>query len=71
MSLAARQLIHALLNRDPVGRLGSSRGANEIKKHPFFQGINWPLIRCMVPNPLIRILKIGFLAIYMYIMEMV
>lgn len=52
VSLAARQLIHALLNRDPVGRLGSSRGANEIKKHPFFQGINWPLIRCMKPPPL-------------------
>nr|AML78517.1 putative LOV domain-containing protein [Streptocarpus ionanthus] len=49
VSLAARQLIHALLNRDPVGRLGSSRGANEIKEHSFFQGINWPLIRCMKP----------------------
>ncbi|XP_073310626.1 phototropin-2-like isoform X3 [Primulina huaijiensis] len=52
VSLAARKLIHALLNRDPVGRLGSSRGANEIKEHPFFQGINWPLIRCMKPPPL-------------------
>ncbi|XP_075494000.1 phototropin-2-like isoform X3 [Primulina tabacum] len=52
VSLAARQLIHALLNRDPIGRLGSSRGANEIKEHPFFQGINWPLIRCMKPPPL-------------------
>ncbi|XP_073065991.1 phototropin-2-like isoform X2 [Primulina eburnea] len=52
VSLAARQLIHALLNRDPVGRLGSSRGANEIKEHPFFQGINWPLIRSMKPPPL-------------------
>ncbi|XP_073140494.1 phototropin-2-like isoform X2 [Henckelia pumila] len=52
VSLAARQLIHALLNRDPVGRLGSSRGANEIKEHAFFQGINWPLIRCMKPPPL-------------------
>ncbi|XAR71133.1 Non-specific serine/threonine protein kinase [Bertholletia excelsa] len=52
VSLAARQLIHALLNRDPASRLGSSSGANEIKEHPFFRGINWPLIRCMSPPPL-------------------
>lgn len=48
VSLAARQLINALLQRDPARRLGSSTGANEIKQHPFFQSINWPLIRCMV-----------------------
>ncbi|CAK9315421.1 unnamed protein product [Citrullus colocynthis] len=52
VSLAARQLINALLQRDPARRLGSSTGANEIKQHPFFQSINWPLIRCMVPPPL-------------------
>nr|AML76827.1 putative LOV domain-containing protein [Sinningia tuberosa] len=52
VSLAARQLIHALLNRDPASRLGSTSGANEIKEHPFFHGINWPLIRCMSPPPL-------------------
>nr|AML79057.1 putative LOV domain-containing protein [Nyssa ogeche] len=52
VSLAARQLIHALLNRDPASRLGSSSGANEIKQHLFFRGINWPLIRCMIPPPL-------------------
>lgn len=48
VSLAARQLIHGLLNRDPANRLGSKTGANEIKQHPFFREINWPLIRCMV-----------------------
>lgn len=48
VSLAARQLIHALLKRDPESRLGSNGGSNEIKEHPFFKGINWPLIRCMV-----------------------
>ncbi|MBA0655096.1 hypothetical protein Goklo_007611, partial [Gossypium klotzschianum] len=48
VSLAARQLINALLNRDPASRLGSTTGANEIKEHPFFRGIHWPLIRCMV-----------------------
>ncbi|KAJ9704699.1 hypothetical protein PVL29_002983 [Vitis rotundifolia] len=52
VSLAARQLIHALLNRDPASRLGSNSGANEIKQHLFFRGINWPLIRCMSPPPL-------------------
>nr|AML78295.1 putative LOV domain-containing protein [Lantana camara] len=52
VTLAARQLIHALLNRDPASRLGSNGGANEIKEHPFFRGINWPLIRCMIPPPL-------------------
>ncbi|KAJ9153282.1 hypothetical protein P3X46_026738 [Hevea brasiliensis] len=51
VSLAARQLINALLSRDPGIRLGSKTGANEIK-HPFFRGINWPLIRCMSPPPL-------------------
>ena len=45
VSLAARQLINALLQRDPVNRLGSNTGANEIKGHLFFRGINWPLIR--------------------------
>nr|AML78511.1 putative LOV domain-containing protein [Oxera pulchella] len=52
VSLAARQLIHALLNRDPTSRLGSKSGANEIKEHPFFRGITWPLIRYMRPPPL-------------------
>uniref|UniRef100_A0A126X2Y3 non-specific serine/threonine protein kinase n=1 Tax=Goodyera pubescens TaxID=78780 RepID=A0A126X2Y3_GOOPU len=47
VSLAARQLINGLLNRDPARRLGSNTGANEIKQHPFFCEINWPLIRCM------------------------
>ncbi|XP_022727062.1 phototropin-2-like isoform X2 [Durio zibethinus] len=52
VSLAARQLINALLIRDPASRFGSSTGANEIKQHPFFRSINWPLIRCMSPPPL-------------------
>nr|AML77700.1 putative LOV domain-containing protein [Exacum affine] len=52
VSLAARQLIYALLNRDPGSRLGSNSGANEIKGHVFFRGINWPLIRNMSPPPL-------------------
>ncbi|KAK1439430.1 hypothetical protein QVD17_05248 [Tagetes erecta] len=52
VSLAARQLIHALLNRDPATRLGSIGGASAIKQHAFFRGINWSLIRCMSPPEL-------------------
>ncbi|KAL5856313.1 hypothetical protein ACOSQ4_006115 [Xanthoceras sorbifolium] len=58
VSLAARQLINALLIRDPACRLGSNTGAGEIKQHPFFRGINWPLIRCMSPPPLDAPLKL-------------
>nr|AML79586.1 putative LOV domain-containing protein [Phaeoceros carolinianus] len=52
VSLAGRQLIRGLLQRDPTRRLGAFRGANDVKQHPFFRGINWPLIRCMHPPPL-------------------
>nr|BAP74418.1 phototropin 2 [Vallisneria gigantea] len=52
VSLPARQLIHALLQRDPSLRLGSQDGANKIKQHPFFHETNWPLIRCMKPPKL-------------------
>eukprot|EP00249_Psilotum_nudum_P023382 c28852_g2_i1 orf=276-1739(+) len=52
VSLAARQLINRLLHRDPANRLGSDRGANDIKGHPFFHGINWPLIHWMTPPKL-------------------
>ncbi|KAJ0009665.1 hypothetical protein Pint_33586 [Pistacia integerrima] len=52
VSLAGRQLLNLLLNRDPADRLGSNSGANEIKQHLFFRGINWPLIRTMRPLPL-------------------
>ncbi|KAA0062963.1 hypothetical protein IC582_016764 [Cucumis melo] len=41
----ARDLIERLLVKDPAMRLGSEKGATEIKRHPFFEGIKWPLIR--------------------------
>ncbi|XP_069063259.1 ribosomal protein S6 kinase alpha-4 isoform X1 [Pleurodeles waltl] len=38
----ARDLLQKLLNKDPKKRLGSGpRGAEEIKNHPFFKGLNW------------------------------
>ncbi|KAJ0009672.1 hypothetical protein Pint_33588 [Pistacia integerrima] len=52
VSLASRQLLNLLLNRDPADRLESNSGANEIEQHPFFRVINWPLIRTMSPPPL-------------------
>lgn len=48
-SLQAKQLVYRLLHRDPKNRLGSHEGANEIKNHPFFRGVNWALVRCMNP----------------------
>ncbi|WOG87545.1 hypothetical protein DCAR_0206773 [Daucus carota subsp. sativus] len=52
VSLSAKQLIYRLLHRDPKNRLGSREGANEIKQHPFFRGINWALVRCENPPKL-------------------
>uniref|UniRef100_A0A7N0ZTD3 non-specific serine/threonine protein kinase n=1 Tax=Kalanchoe fedtschenkoi TaxID=63787 RepID=A0A7N0ZTD3_KALFE len=49
VSIHAKALMHSLLQRDPKNRLGSVEGANEIKKHPFFRGINWALVRCTNP----------------------
>lgn len=48
VSLQAKQLIYRLLHKDPKNRLGAREGANEIKQHPFFHGINWALVRCQV-----------------------
>nr|AML76610.1 putative LOV domain-containing protein [Juncus inflexus] len=52
VSLQARQLMYRLLHRDPQNRLGSIEGANQIKNHPFFKGVNWALIRCTAPPKL-------------------
>ena len=42
MSVEAKNLIVHLLNRNPSKRLGAGeRGANDIKKHPFFAKIDW------------------------------
>ncbi|CAA2933628.1 LOV domain-containing [Olea europaea subsp. europaea] len=52
VSLQAKQLMCRLLHRDPKKRLGSREGANEVKQHPFFRGVNWALVRCMNPPEL-------------------
>lgn len=46
---AAKELIEGLLVRDPAGRVGSRRGAAEIKVCRFFKGVNFGLIRSCRP----------------------
>ncbi|CAI9765147.1 unnamed protein product [Fraxinus pennsylvanica] len=48
-SYASRDLIRGLLVKEPQHRFGVKRGATEIKQHPFFEGVNWALIRCSTP----------------------
>lgn len=45
----ARDLIAGLLNKEPARRLGSKRGAADVKTHPFFKGLNFALIRTVSP----------------------
>ncbi|XWS27521.1 hypothetical protein CRYUN_Cryun26dG0122000 [Craigia yunnanensis] len=45
----AKDLIEKLLVKDPRRRLGCNGGAQDIKRHPFFDGIKWPLIRHYKP----------------------
>lgn len=49
VSFSARDLIRGLLVKEPQNRLAFKRGATEIKQHPFFEGVNWALIRCATP----------------------
>ncbi|XP_042010973.1 serine/threonine-protein kinase D6PK-like [Salvia splendens] len=54
VSFAARDLIRGLLVKEPQHRLAYKRGATEVKQHPFFQGVNWALIRCATPPDIPR-----------------
>lgn len=49
VSFQAKDLIRRLLVKEPENRLGTEKGAVEIKQHPFFEGLNWALIRCAIP----------------------
>lgn len=59
VSFHARDLIRGLLIKDPENRLGSVKGAAEIKQHPFFEGLNWALIRCAAPPELPKFRDFG------------
>lgn len=58
VSFSARDLIRGLLVKEPQQRLGCKRGATEIKQHPFFEGVNWALIRCASPPEIPRPVEI-------------
>ncbi|XP_047333844.1 serine/threonine-protein kinase D6PKL2-like isoform X2 [Impatiens glandulifera] len=58
VSFAARDLIRGLLVKEPQHRLAYKRGATEIKQHPFFEGVNWALIRCASPPEIPRPVEI-------------
>ncbi|KAJ9071746.1 serine/threonine protein kinase [Entomophthora muscae] len=47
----AKQLVNALLVRDPESRLGY-KDISEIKRHPFFTGINWEQLHVIDPPSL-------------------
>ncbi|KQJ94431.1 serine/threonine-protein kinase RHS3 [Brachypodium distachyon] len=49
VSAAARDLIRGLLAKEPQNRLAYRRGAAEVKQHPFFDGVNWALVRSAAP----------------------
>ncbi|MBA0867128.1 hypothetical protein Goshw_027492 [Gossypium schwendimanii] len=59
VSFHARDLIKRLLVKEPENRLGTEKGAAEIKQHPFFEGLNWALIRCAVPPELPELYELG------------
>ncbi|XP_028772328.1 LOW QUALITY PROTEIN: protein kinase PVPK-1-like [Neltuma alba] len=62
VSFAARDLIRGLLVKEPQHRLAYRRGATEIKQHPFFQNVNWALIRCANPPEVPRIVALKEMA---------
>ncbi|XP_074556535.1 serine/threonine-protein kinase D6PK-like [Curcuma longa] len=58
VSFSARDLIRGLLVKDPQHRLAYKRGATELKQHPFFEGVNWALIRCASPPEVPRPIEV-------------
>ncbi|RVX08831.1 Protein kinase PVPK-1 [Vitis vinifera] len=62
VSFAARDLIRGLLVKEPQHRLAYRRGATEVKQHPFFQSVNWALIRCTNPPDVPKPFMIDFSA---------
>ncbi|RZC92021.1 hypothetical protein C5167_027907 [Papaver somniferum] len=47
--IKVQDLISKLLVKNPKKRIGSLKGALEIKRHEFFKGVNWALIRSVKP----------------------
>lgn len=52
LSPEGRSFVKGLLNRNPKHRLGAINDARELKAHPFFQDIDWNLLRAKnIPPP--------------------
>lgn len=52
LSTEGRSFVKGLLNRNPKHRLGAINDARELKAHPFFQDIDWNLLRAKnIPPP--------------------
>ncbi|KAJ1413411.1 Serine/threonine-protein kinase, active site [Sesbania bispinosa] len=49
-----QDLIRKLLVKNPHKRMGYQTGSCEIKKHEFFEGVNWALIRSVKPPFVLR-----------------
>uniref|UniRef100_A0A453EB30 non-specific serine/threonine protein kinase n=1 Tax=Aegilops tauschii subsp. strangulata TaxID=200361 RepID=A0A453EB30_AEGTS len=47
--LRAQDLMARLLAKCPGKRLGSCTGSGEVKRHAFFRGVNWALVRSVRP----------------------
>ncbi|KAL8125687.1 protein kinase PINOID 2 [Apium graveolens] len=48
-TVKVQDLISKLLIKNPKKRIGSLKGSVEIKRHEFFEGVNWALIRSVRP----------------------
>nr|CAB3476074.1 unnamed protein product [Digitaria exilis] len=47
--LRAQDLMRQLLVKNPKRRLGGCTGSGEVKRHEFFKGVNWALVRSVRP----------------------
>jgi protein-serine/threonine kinase len=47
--LRAQDLMTQLLAKNPKKRLGGCTGSAEVKRHDFFKGVNWALVRSVRP----------------------
>lgn len=57
ISFLAKDLICQLLNKDFMHRLGAN-GADEIKNHPFFEGVCWETVKSKAPMVLPKMTNI-------------
>jgi len=54
LSATAKNLVESLLKKDPNKRLGSGRGASDIKEHPWFANIAWDKMEQQKYEPFFR-----------------